>query len=94
MAENIEVEPLGEHDYLVRARYPEGVAESRFRAGPNLLEQLGASPADEQRLVEHSASYLLAHQPVIDLPPMVDLEDLAAVYDGYLAEMRKAMTGP
>lgn len=85
----IEVEPLGGHDYLVRAHHPAGVVESRFRAGAALLEQIGAAPGDESRVVERSAAYLLEHQPVIDLPPMVDLEDIAAVYDDYVTRLRQ-----
>jgi Holliday junction resolvase-like predicted endonuclease len=94
MTEQIEVEPLGEHDYLVRAHHSAGVVESRFRASAQVLEQIGASQADEQRVIEHSAAYLLAHQPVIDLPPMIDLDDMAAAFDDYLTRLRQAITGP
>jgi hypothetical protein len=88
MSERIEVEPLGEHDYLVRAWHSAGVAESRFRAGESVLGRVGKGPADEQYVVERSVSYLLAHQPVIDLPPMVDLDDMAAAFDDFLDYLR------
>lgn len=93
MSEQIEVEALGEHDYLVRAQYSAGTAESRFRATPDVLAQLGASEADEQRVIAESASFLLAHQPVIDLPAMVDLDDLAAAFDDYLPRLRASIAG-
>lgn len=92
--EKIEVEPLGEHDYLVRAHHSAGVVESRFRASANVLEQIGAGEGQEQRVIEYSAAYLLARQPVIDLPPMIDLDDLAAAFDDYLTRLRKEITGP
>lgn len=89
MSEQIEVEPLGEHDYLVRAHHSGGVAESRFRATESVLEQVGADAGDEQRVVERSVAFLLERQPVIDLPSMVDLDDLAAVFDDYLDHLRE-----
>jgi hypothetical protein len=89
VSEQIEIQPLGEHDYLVCAHYSAGMIESRFRASPDVLDQIGASPAEERRVIEETASYLLAHQSVIDMPPMVDLDDMAAAFDDYLAQMRQ-----
>lgn len=91
MSEQIEVEPLGDHDYLVRVRHSAGEIESRFRASEDVLSGLGAAAADEQRVVEETAAYLMDHQPAIDLPPMVDLDDMAAAFDDYLARLRERM---
>jgi len=93
MSETIEVEPLGEHDYLVRARHGGAVVESRFRSTADVLDRLGVSEADEQRVIEETASYLFEHQPVIDLPPMVDLDDMAAAFDDYIAQLRQRIAG-
>ncbi|MGW3045554.1 hypothetical protein ACWC9T_37280 [Kitasatospora sp. NPDC001159] len=87
MSEHFEVEPLGDHEYLLRARAGEEVVESRFRASEAVAEQLHATSADEQRLVEETAEFLAERQPVIDLPPMVDLDDVAACYDDYLEQL-------
>ena len=92
MSEQIEVEPLGDHDYLVRMRHSGGVIESRFRANEDVLAGLGVAAADEQRVVEATAALLVEHQPVIDLPPMVDLDDMAAAFDDYPAQLRQRMS--
>lgn len=93
MSEQIEVEPLGEHDYLVRARHRAGVAESRFRASPSVLDRVGADAADEQRVVEQSVSFLLTHQSALDLPALVDLDDMAAAFDDYFDYLRGQVSG-
>jgi hypothetical protein len=31
------------------------------------------------------------HQPVFDLPPMVDLDDMAAAFDDFPARLRQRM---
>ncbi|MBR7825030.1 hypothetical protein KDK95_01840 [Actinospica sp. MGRD01-02] len=93
MSEQIEVEALGDHDYLVRVRHSTGVEESRFRVTPEVLAKIGASEDDGRRVVEQSAALLLAHQPAIDLPAMVDLDDMAAAFDDYLPRLRERITG-
>lgn len=87
MSEQIQIEPLGGHDYLVRARHTEGVIESRFRAGREVLELLAVPESREAAVVEESAAFLTERQPVIDLPPLVDLDDVAAAYDDYAREI-------
>jgi hypothetical protein len=91
MSEQISVEFLEEHDYLVRVHHSAGMVESRFRASPDVLAQLGLAAADQQRTVEESARYLLDRQPAIDLPPMVDLDDMAAAFDDYATSLQKRM---
>jgi len=65
--------------------------ESRFRASEAVAERLHALPADERRLVEETAEFLVERQSVIDLPPMVDLDDVAACYDDYLEQLGQRM---
>jgi hypothetical protein len=91
MSEQIEVESLGDHAYLVRMRHSGGVIESRFRADADVLAGLGVEEADEQRAVEATAALLVEHQPVFDLPPMVDLDDMAAAFDDFPARLRQRM---
>ncbi|GAB2798043.1 hypothetical protein GCM10027073_32630 [Streptomyces chlorus] len=92
MPEQFQIEPMGEHDYLVRVRYSGGVIESRFQASPAVVDELDAAEADEQRVIEETALYLAERQPVIDLPPMVDLDDVAAAYgDHYINEMTRRL---
>ncbi|WP_406416229.1 hypothetical protein OH809_39740 [Streptomyces sp. NBC_00873] len=84
MSEQFDVEPLGDHEYLVRAHLREEVIESRFQASPAVLDELRLPKADEQRVVREAALFLAERQPVIDFPQMVDLDDLIAVYDDFL----------
>jgi hypothetical protein len=86
MSEQFQIESMGDHDYLVRSRQSSGVVESRFRASPAVLDQLDA-PHDERRVVEETAVYLAERQAVMDLPQMVDLEDVAAAYGDYIEEL-------
>ncbi|MFC5673687.1 hypothetical protein [Streptomyces incanus] len=94
MPEQFQIEPMGDHDYLVRARYSGGVIESRFQASPAVVGELDAAEADEQQVIEETALYLAERQPVMDLPPLVDLDDVAAAYgDHYIKEMSQRLTG-
>lgn len=88
MPVELRVEPLGDHEYLVAVVGGEQRAESRFRATPDVMAELGAGDEAEQRVVRESAAFLLDHQPLVDLPPMIDLADVAAAYDGYLDDLR------
>lgn len=92
MPEQFQIEPMGEHDCLVRVRYSGDVIESRFQASPAVVDELDAAEADEQRVIEETALYLAERQPVIDLPPLVDLDDVAAAYgDQYISEMTRRL---
>ncbi|MGW0080327.1 hypothetical protein [Streptomyces sp. NPDC003393] len=94
MSDQFQIEPVGDHAYLVRARYSGGVIESRFEASPAVVDELDAAQADEQRIIEETALYLAERQPVVDLPPLVDLEDVEAAYgDHYIKEMSRRLKG-
>lgn len=91
MSEQIQIEPLGDGDYLIRARYADGVIESRFRTSQEVLEMLAVDETREAEVVEESAAFLTERQPVIDLPPMVDLDDVAVAYDDYAQEITRRL---
>ncbi|MGK4580151.1 hypothetical protein [Kitasatospora sp. HPMI-4] len=91
MSEQFDVEPLGDHDYLVRAHLTEEVIESRFQASPAVLEELRLAEADEPRVVREAALFLAERQPIIDFPQMVDLDDLVAVYDDFISELGRRL---
>ncbi|MET9888191.1 hypothetical protein ABZZ20_34775 [Streptomyces sp. NPDC006430] len=66
-----------------------------LQASPDVVAQVGAAEADEQRVIEETALYLAERQPVMDLPPLVDLDDVAAAYgDHYIAELSRASRIP
>lgn len=68
MPEPFQIEPMGDHACLVRARYSGGVIKTRFEASPAVVDELDAAQADEQRVIEETALYLTGRQPVMDLP--------------------------
>ncbi|UGQ12776.1 hypothetical protein LO772_03905 [Yinghuangia sp. ASG 101] len=87
------IEPLGDHEYLVAIHSGTETAEPQIRASPGIMRVLGAGEDDEERVVHETAEFLLAHQPLFDLPPMIDLEDVAAAYDDFLDILRKRLNG-
>ncbi|MEW9527038.1 hypothetical protein [Microbispora sp. NPDC049125] len=92
MAVYIDVEPLDDHRYLVRIREDAEEAEVRFQAGPAVLDELDITGADEAQIVKETAAYLTRRQSVIDLPPMIDLYDVAAAYgEDYVQELRRRL---
>ncbi len=87
MAEPFQIEPLGDHAYLVRGSERGECIESRFRVAPYLLDELGVAEADEARVVAATAAVLAERQPIVDLPPLVDIEDVAARYEDYMPDV-------
>ena len=60
-------------------------------ADPAVVAQIGD---DEQRVVEATAAYLIARQSAEDLPEQVDLDAVAAAYDGYVEDLHRQLTPP
>jgi hypothetical protein len=51
MAEYLEIEPLGDHGYLMRIRESAEEAEVRFQASTAVLAELNITGADEAQIV-------------------------------------------
>ena len=85
------LEALGDHDYLVRFQQDEDTVVVRMHADPAVVAQIGD---DEQRVVEATAAYLIARQSADDLPEQVDLDTVAAAYDGYVEDLHRQLTPP
>ena len=83
------LEALGDHDYLVRLQQGEGTVVLRVHADPAVVERIAD---EEQRVVEATAAYLIARQSVDELPEQVDLDDVAAAYDGYVEDLQRQLT--
>ncbi len=49
---------------------------------------MGLGGFDEQLIVEETTNYLAEHQPVIDFPQTVDLEEIAAAYADYAEQLK------
>lgn len=82
------VQRLDEHEYLVRLNEGDDVIEIQLRATPAVLARIGVVDTDEGRVVDATVSYLLARQRADDLPAKLDLDDVAAAYDGYIEDIR------
>ena len=85
------LEALGDHDYLVRFQQDEDTVVVRVHADPAVVAQIAD---DEQRVVEATAAYLIARQSADDLPEQVDLDTVAAAYDGYVEDLHHQLTPP
>lgn len=93
MAASIQIESLGDHEYLVRFPAGDETILSRFRATEETLGKLGPAASDETRIVAETAAYLAEHQQVIDMPSMVDLYDVEAAYGGdYLRTVTRRLS--
>ena len=93
MIKQPQVEPLGEHRYLVRARQGEDVVEVLIHATPSVIARLAGDETDETRIIEATVAYLIARQRADDLPPQLDLDDVTAAYDGFEDDVRRQLAG-
>ncbi|MEU3498275.1 hypothetical protein [Kitasatospora cineracea] len=92
MAVDIRVEPLGDREYLVRVEDGRVEAATQVRVTDGVLERPGLDGSDEQQVVRETVAFLIERQPVIDIPPMIDLDDLADAYgDAYLEELARRL---
>jgi hypothetical protein len=85
------IELVNDNEYAVRSESEGQPVESLFRTDPDYLETIGLAEADGKRVVEETARFLAEHQPVIDFPPVVDLEDIAAAYEDYPQKLRNRL---
>lgn len=93
MSDEPEVTALGEHRYLIQVRQGEDLIEIRVYASPGIVDQLVRDEADEVRVVEATAGYLIARQRADDLPSQLDLDDVAAAYSDFVDQLRLQLDG-
>jgi hypothetical protein len=91
MDNTFEIELVNDNEYAVRSEAEGQSVESLFRIDPDYLDRIGLAEADGKRVVEETARFLAKHQPVIDFPPMIDLEDIAAAYEDYPQQLRNRL---
>lgn len=87
----MQIEQTGEHEYLVRLTEAEDQVQFLIRAAPPVLAKLGFQPHQEAQVVTATAAFLIRRQLAADLPEVVDLDDVAAVYDDYLDQLTKGL---
>lgn len=88
------LESLGDHDYLLRFGQADDTLDPvvvRVYADPTVVAQIAA---DEPRVVAATAEYLIARQSAEDLPAQIDLDEVAAAYDDFVAELHRRLSAP
>lgn len=93
MTNDMKIEALAEHRYLVRRRQGDDTVEILVRLAPDVTARLGYDPADEVRIVEATVAFLVARQRPDDLPPQLDVDDIAAAYEDFEGELRQRLHG-
>ncbi|MFJ4210561.1 hypothetical protein ACIPY2_19075 [Paenarthrobacter sp. NPDC089675] len=88
MEKSFDIELVNQDEYLVRWASEGQTGESVVRVNPDFLEEAGLGGFDQQAVVEETTTYLAEHQPVIDFPLTVDLEEIAAAYADYTEQLR------
>jgi Holliday junction resolvase-like predicted endonuclease len=91
MADQPQVEALGDHDYLILVRQGEDIVEVRVHATPAVINRITSVETDETRIIEATAAYLIARQRADDLPAVLDLDDVAAAYEGYIDDISRQL---
>jgi len=77
---SIDIQPDGEHEYVVRLESGDEVADSWVHVAPEALAGLGVPVDREEAVVHRTVEFLLRHQEVPDFPRIVELEDVVASY--------------
>lgn len=88
MEKSFDIELVNHNEYLVRWASEGQTGESLVHTNPDFLAEAGLDVFEEQRVVEETTTYLAEHQPVIDFPQTVDLEEIAAAYSDYAEQLR------
>lgn len=88
-----QIDALGDHRYAVILREGEDLVRITLHADPVTVALIATDQVDEPRLVEETVRYLVRRQRADDLPPVLDLADVAAGYDSWIEEMRSRLTG-
>ncbi|MFJ4229289.1 hypothetical protein ACIPYV_17135 [Paenarthrobacter nicotinovorans] len=91
MEQTFDIELVNQNEYLVRWASEGQSGESLVHTNPDFLAEVGLEGFDEQLIVEETATYLAEHQPVIDFPQTVDLEEIAAAYTGYTEQLKQRL---
>ena len=91
MEKSFDVELVNQDEYLVRWASEGQTGESVFRITPEFLAEAGLDGQDGQLITEETANFLAEHQPVIDFPQTVDLEEIAAAYPDFAQQLRSRL---
>ncbi len=88
MSAHPKIHARGDHRYLVTAPHEDDVVQIAVYASPTFMERVGAPRGTEVDVVVRVLGFLLEHQTIDELPPQLDLEEVAAAYEGVEARVR------
>jgi hypothetical protein len=83
-----QIEAVGGHHYAITVGEGEELVQITLYADPATVALIATDQLDERRLVEETLRYLVHRQRADDLPPALDLADVAAGYETWIEEMR------
>jgi hypothetical protein len=89
MTPSIEIETQGDHRYVVRLHDDDEAVETWFNLTPAIVERVRIAGETEEQVVRRTADFLVARQGVADFPDIVELEDVIATYDDFMAFMTR-----
>jgi hypothetical protein len=90
-SDDAQIVPTGDHVYELRLTLDEEAIQVTLYADPDTVSRLAVPGADERRIVEATIAYLIRRQRPDDLPPTLDLADVAAAYESWFEDMRAAL---
>jgi hypothetical protein len=82
------IEPVGEDAFLFRLGQGGDAVEVVLRLDAATMAALAPGGVDARRVAREAMAFLTEHQGADDLPPTLDLADVAAAYDDWVAQMR------
>ncbi|MGR0161965.1 hypothetical protein [Paenarthrobacter nitroguajacolicus] len=88
MEKSFDIELVNQNEYLVSWASEGQTGESLVHTNPDFLAEVGLGGFDEQLVVEETTTFMAEHQPVIDFPQTVDLEEIAAAYADYAQQLK------
>jgi hypothetical protein len=91
MSEISTIEELDSSTYVASLQEDDGWVEVRVNLSSDVMERLGTTAGDERRVVQHTLAFLLDRQHADELPDTLDLDDVIAVYDDFLEDMRRRL---
>ena len=88
MADNLRIESLGEHRFLLTRCEDDELVEIQVYADPVVVQRIGLDGVGEQHIVRAAADFLLERQRADELPGKIDLDEVIAAYDGFIDDIR------
>jgi hypothetical protein len=87
----LDIEALGDHDYLAYVGLDDDSVTLRVRADPAVVSRIAGVDADETRVIAAAIAYLTERQRADDLPADIDLQDVATFYGDFIERLQKQL---